>query len=352
MTALEGFVPSWSAEFPNDNPLLHEGATWVCLSVQGPPRAVTRPRTKGLSAEPLRASSASILTHSDEAAAGSREAPDVAADGAGVSSEELSASCEVPTAIVVTEAPEPAPSLEALTLAFDTTEVSPFTDTSSSPCAPLELDAMDFVLTLSSDDAVFDFDADGAPAATTPDDTADAPACEADDPVPAVAEPVPAADSTSAATNATLAVVAPAAQSSSVASLPDSFSAYVAAVVEVAEAAGHTRAAATIPRLLEGASLDLASLPDEAQARLVAADVLSRSGGALSPSEAFASMASAWRGVLRGDTHDLSACGESTLDGWSAELLKAFGVGQGSATDVRRELRRRGVAAFGMLLAA
>ena len=350
MTAFEGFVPSWSAEFPNDNPLLHEGATWVCLSVQGPPRAVTRPRTKGPPAETMRASSASILTHSDEAPAGSREAPDVAADGAGVSSEELSASCDVPTAIAVTEAPEPAPSLEALTLAFDTTEVSPFSGSSS--CAPLELDAMDFVLTLSSDDAVFDFDADGAPAETTPDDTAHAPACDSDDPVAAVAEPVPAADSTSAATNATLAVVAPAAQSSSVASLPDSFSAYVAAVVEVAEAAGHTRAAATIPRLLEGASLDLASLPDEAQARLVAADVLSRSGGALSPSEAFASMASAWRGVLRGDTHDLSACGESTLDGWSAELLKAFGVGQGSATDVRRELRRRGVAAFGMLLAA
>ena len=65
-----------------------------------------------------------------------------------------------------------------------------------------------------------------------------------------------------------------------------------------------------------------------------------------------AANATAWRRVLSGETNDLADCGDSTLDGWSADLLHAFGIGQGGAADVRRELRKRGVAAFGMLLAA
>jgi len=56
--------------------------------------------------------------------------------------------------------------------------------------------------------------------------------------------------------------------------------------------------------------------------------------------------------VLCGESNDFSACGTSTLDGWAGDLLKSFGVGRDGRIDVKRELRRRGVAAFGMILAA
>jgi hypothetical protein len=226
---------------------------------------------------------------------------------------------------------------------------------------------MDFVVALGMEDAVFEFDSDDESPATSAADVAIAHPYEADDageaPDAATADSAVAREDVRAdvaevteaapiAVETTSDAVASAMPAAGEPSRPDAFTAYVSAVVEVAQAAGNARAAAALPALLEGAEFDLGSLPGESQARLVAAQVLSSSGTALSPSDAFTSMASAWRSVLRGDTQDLSACGDSTLDGWSADVLKAFGVGQGGATDVRRELRRRGVAAFGMLLAA
>jgi len=88
------------------------------------------------------------------------------------------------------------------------------------------------------------------------------------------------------------------------------------------------------------------------RASLVASGVASEHDGGLSASAAFNTTATAWRRVLRNESNDFSACGTSTLDAWAADLLKAFGVGKDGRVDVRRELRRRGVAAFGMILAA
>jgi hypothetical protein len=123
--------------------------------------------------------------------------------------------------------------------------------------------------------------------------------------------------------------------------------------VEVALASGATRAAAVLPSLLDGAGGVHGLAPELCEA-LVAARVLARAegGDALHPTEAFATTASAWRRVLREETSDLSACGASTLDTWGADLLSALGVGRDGRTDVRRELRKRGVAAFGMRVAA
>jgi hypothetical protein len=36
------YAPAGAAEFPNDNPDLHQGARWVCLSPRGPARALLR----------------------------------------------------------------------------------------------------------------------------------------------------------------------------------------------------------------------------------------------------------------------------------------------------------------------
>jgi hypothetical protein len=296
MTEQSGFVPSWCAEFPSDNPALHEGISWVCLDLCGPPRPVIRPRS------PVR-HAASALPAAVPAA------PEPAVEAAPV---------EVPA------------------LALDLGDIGPSNaEAAATSCEPLELDVVEVTAQKAAPvDAVFEFDADeGAPEATSP-------ARVVEESGPCVAEGAPA----EARASVPAIAESPAAL--------DPFAAYVSAVVEVAEAAGHTRAAAALPMLLEGADFDPSVLPEEAQARLIAARILVRSEAAVSPSDGFTSMAGAWRSVLRGLTNDLSACGATTLDGWSADLLSAFGVGQGGATDVRRELRRRGVAAFGMLLAA
>jgi hypothetical protein len=57
----------------------------------------------------------------------------------------------------------------------------------------------------------------------------------------------------------------------------------------------------------------------------------------------------AWQGILRGESEDFSACGPAMLDEWSAALV-ALAVGQPArAETLKRELRRRGVAAFGLV---
>jgi len=63
--------------------------------------------------------------------------------------------------------------------------------------------------------------------------------------------------------------------------------------------------------------------------------------------------ARAWQGVIRGESEDFSRCGSATLDEWAAGVVARV-VGSGcSRTDaIRRELRRRGVAAFGFMAEA
>jgi hypothetical protein len=57
----------------------------------------------------------------------------------------------------------------------------------------------------------------------------------------------------------------------------------------------------------------------------------------------------AWQGILRGESEDFSACGPAMLDDWSAALV-ALTLGQPArAETLKRELRRRGVAAFGLV---
>lgn len=386
---LPGFEPSWSAEFPNDNPALHDGASWLCLHVCGAPRAVTRPRPVNVRSDVPHGEvpSLQVTAASNQEAHGNDKGAVMSAQGsirseeegwnappeaaptagwdedgpgpqvdecvavtAGVDEDARSALLdehvaatagldEEARAVLLDERVEMtagldddasrAVSLEALTLSLEP-ELSPFAGGHATSSQPLELDAMDFVTTLASDDAVFDFDGDDATGVLPP----------------VMLDPTAMLDVKQSAE------LAASAEEAEPAATPDLFAAYVAAAVEVALATGHTRAAAVLPMLLESAELDVSTLTEDACTRLVAAGVLHSSDGGLRPSDAFSFTAAAWRSVLRGATSDFSACGDSTLDGWTADLLKAFGVGQGTATDVRRELRRRGVAAFGMLLAA
>jgi hypothetical protein len=57
----------------------------------------------------------------------------------------------------------------------------------------------------------------------------------------------------------------------------------------------------------------------------------------------------AWQGILRGESEDFGACGTGMLDEWCAGLIAGV-IGQNVRADgLKRELRRRGVAAFGLV---
>jgi hypothetical protein len=57
----------------------------------------------------------------------------------------------------------------------------------------------------------------------------------------------------------------------------------------------------------------------------------------------------AWQGILRGESEDFGACGGAMLDEWCAALIADI-LGQNVRADgLKRELRRRGVAAFGLV---
>jgi len=125
----------------------------------------------------------------------------------------------------------------------------------------------------------------------------------------------------------------------------DAFADFIQALVAVALEAGATRAAIWLPELLECGVIGC----DAAQAEALAErGVLERTSAGLVPSRALVQTAQAWRQVLRAESDDLSACGASTLDAWGAELIGLL-AGRTSVENLRRELRRRGVAAFGML---
>ncbi len=126
----------------------------------------------------------------------------------------------------------------------------------------------------------------------------------------------------------------------------DPFTCFVQAMVDAAQAAGGSRAAAVLPQLLEQGTVRVDALDSSAL------DALARRGFWVGrqPSVRFTDTLAAFRGTLRGEATDLAVCGEYTLDRWAAALLAALlGWSTGRAEELRRTLRRSGVAAFGML---
>jgi hypothetical protein len=69
----------------------------------------------------------------------------------------------------------------------------------------------------------------------------------------------------------------------------------------------------------------------------------SLSAGASAPADG-------WRRLLSGQKSDLAECGDRPLDEWTAALVGAcLGYDATAIAALRRALRKRGVAAFGML---
>lgn len=109
----------------------------------------------------------------------------------------------------------------------------------------------------------------------------------------------------------------------------DAFALFVQAVEGVARAAGATEASMTALAVLLGrARLDASATDAERTLR----------GQAL-----------AWQGILRGESEDFTACGNGMLDEWAASLVAHVLQMSGRADGFKRELRCRGVAAFGLV---
>ncbi|HEV8548479.1 MAG TPA: hypothetical protein VGQ57_05605 [Polyangiaceae bacterium] len=129
------------------------------------------------------------------------------------------------------------------------------------------------------------------------------------------------------------------------------FEVFVMTLARIALARGATRAASSVALLLGEARLPAGAVDEQILRSLVARRVVVPAGTQLTPE--FRAARDAWRGILTGSVSDLSACGASTLDAWAAELLGAIlNLPSGQVAELRRELRRAGIAAFGLLAVA
>jgi hypothetical protein len=135
-------------------------------------------------------------------------------------------------------------------------------------------------------------------------------------------------------------------------SAPDSpFDRFTAAISRVAMGRGATRAGAAAIALLTTGRVGPESLSPTLLDALVRRRILVAGTGHVTAD--FAAATRAWRAVLEGTDGDLSACGSTLLDAWAAELLACVMGGLPSdVAELKRELRREGVAAFGLLAVA
>jgi hypothetical protein len=140
-----------------------------------------------------------------------------------------------------------------------------------------------------------------------------------------------------------------------VAAAPDAatspaFAHFESALVAVLLAQGATRSAAIVPRLLRLESLPIDSLSKDISLTLQSRGYLD---GNARYSAKYRELCSAWTAVLQGTSHDFAACGTTTLDRFGADLLAALlAVPATRADELRRGLRKAGIAAFGVLEAA
>ena len=120
----------------------------------------------------------------------------------------------------------------------------------------------------------------------------------------------------------------------------------VCAFADVAIGAGSPTVASVVRGLLLDGTLE--AMPDEVMAALAEGEVVR--DGALTA--AFVARTRAWREILLGTGDDFTACGSAALDEWGADLIARLLGAPTRAPALKRELRSRGVAAFGLACAA
>lgn len=133
----------------------------------------------------------------------------------------------------------------------------------------------------------------------------------------------------------------------------DGFAALVGTLREVAAASGADPSAVDFVDAMLGRSRTEGKSPGPAgEVALVEGGLVTRGPRGLTRTPEFVARVFAWRAVLRDETDDFAACGASMLDEWCADLVaRTLGATTRTAT-IRNELRRRGIAAFGLLAPA
>jgi hypothetical protein len=133
-------------------------------------------------------------------------------------------------------------------------------------------------------------------------------------------------------------------------SMDAGFGHFESTLVAALLAQGATRSAALVPKLLRLEPLPADGLGKDVQLTLQSRGYLD---GSARYSSKFRELCGAWSAVLRGASQDFAACGTTTLDRFGAELLAALlAVPATRADELRRDLRKAGIAAFGVLQAA
>lgn len=130
----------------------------------------------------------------------------------------------------------------------------------------------------------------------------------------------------------------------------DAFVTLAAAMVNVMLERGAGPDAAHFLRALLGLERMDDRSPGEANAAaLIAAKLAVASPRGLNRTSEFGAQLLAWRRVLSGESQDFGACGTMALDEWAAAVVASTLGDTSQASGIRRELRRHGVAAFGLV---
>jgi hypothetical protein len=127
----------------------------------------------------------------------------------------------------------------------------------------------------------------------------------------------------------------------------DPFTVLVCRLADIAIGVGSQDVAGMLPALLMDGRLSAEVTGETAEALKDAGIVVD---GAVTAT--FAAQTAAWRAILRGTSDDFDATGGAMLDEWAADLLACLLGARSRGASLRKDLRARGVAAFGLLEAA
>jgi hypothetical protein len=297
------------AEFPNDNEDLHHGAIWACIELG-----------RGLSCEPLRPSPVPAAIEDGPA--------DVAPD----------------VALVPALPAEPTEIVSLLTI--PRIEDAPADSPTGAPTAAMT--EIVSLLTIPGLEEGSEARAEGVRDVQPLGDEFETELVGDD------SEPIEIVDELSFedAVDGGLVVAEPA-RSTEEPAPSDPYARLVSSLEEVARGLGaRDEGIACLAALFGQTRLDGFNPGERAVEALVAADVVARGARGFSRSQTFTAKVLAWQGILRGESEDFALPDGGALDPldeWAADLLARIVGLPGREEGIRRDLRRRGIAAFGLV---
>ncbi|WP_394832438.1 hypothetical protein LVJ94_38610 [Pendulispora rubella] len=132
----------------------------------------------------------------------------------------------------------------------------------------------------------------------------------------------------------------------------DPFNGWLEALVRAAESASIFIHLEALRVFINEGRAPYAAFPTSAAAALADGNIARLDGEELLATAAFLRVAAEWRRVLAGEGGDFSKCGARTFDEWSADFLARMIGAPAKFEWLKRELRRHGVAAFGLVESA